>query len=230
MSDVIKELAASVAAATAKKEDKPPRSPAYKCFVAEIRADYHDKMEVLRWLIEDDFFRVVYILHDKDTFDNDDKDENGKILRSMPDTDEKREYEVGDIKPAHYHMMIFVPKKCTESTMTKRFGGYVHFDGCSDPFAYARYLTHETFDSRHKTLYPRSFVQGDVEKYNELLGRDNDVCVTARRWLQYRQDAIQDGAAPDRVDAEAAKRAIIAGDSALVASVMSHAYFYSKFF
>lgn len=210
--------------------EKEKRPPAYTCFVCEIRADYHDKMEVFRWLIDDDFFRVVYILHDKDTFDDNDKDENGKILRSVPDTDEMREYQVGDIKPAHYHMMIFVPKKCTENTMTKRFGGYVHFSGCSDPFAYARYLTHETFESRHKTLYPRAFVLGDFEKYQELLGRDKDVCVTARRWIEYREQAKKDGAAPDRVDAEAAKAAIIAGDSALVASIMSHSYFYSKFF
>lgn len=230
MSDVIKELAAAVAAATAKKEDKPPRPPAYTCFVAEIRADYHEKMEVLRWLADDDFFRVVYILHDRDFFTDDDKDDSGKIFRSMPDTDEKREYEVGDTKPAHYHVMVFVPKKCTESTMGKRFGGYVHFDGCSDAFSYARYLTHETFDSKHKTQYPRSAVLGDVEKYQDLLGRDKDVCATARRWLQYREQAIQNASAPDRVDAEAAKLAIIAGDSALVASIMSHAYFYSKFF
>ena len=209
---------------------KYSRPPAYKCFVAEIRADYHDKMEVLRWLVNDDFFRVIYILHDRDTFFDSDKNAYGKILRSMPNTDEMKEFQVGDIKPAHYHVMVFRPQKCTESTMTKMFGGYVHFEGCSDAFAYCRYLTHETFDSKHKAQYPRSAVCGDVEKYNELLGRDNDVCVTARRWLKYREQAIQNGSAPDRVDAEAAKLAIIAGDSALVSSVMSHSYFYSKFF
>lgn len=219
-----------VEAAKTNEEEAPKRPPAYTCFVAEIRADYHDKMEVLRWLVDDDFFRVVYILHDRDIFCDDDKEKSGKILRPMPDTDEMKEFQVGDIKPPHYHVMVFRPKKCTAATMAKQFGSYVHFEGCSDAFAYARYLTHETFDSRHKTQYPRSAVLGDVEKYNELLGRDNDVCVTARRWLQYREQATQNGAAPDRIDAEAAKLAIIAGDSALVSSVMSHSYFYSKFF
>lgn len=228
MASAVQKIAAASLVETAEKTSKRP--PAYTCFVAEIRADYHDKMEVLRWLAEDDFYRVVYILHDRDIFYDNDKDKDGKILRDMPDTDVKKEFQVGDIKPAHYHLIVFRPKKCTEATMDKQFGGYVHFEGCSDAFAYARYLTHETFDSKHKTQYPRSAVLGDVEKYQELLGRDKDVCATARRWLQYREQAIQNASAPDRVDAEAAKLAIIAGDSALVASIMSHAYFYSKFF
>ena len=70
MSDIIKEPAAAVAAANAKKEDKPPRPPAYTCFVAEIRTEFHDKMEVFRWLINDDlkFFHFIGIGHGTENF------------------------------------------------------------------------------------------------------------------------------------------------------------------
>lgn len=230
MADIIKELAAAVAAASSKKEDKPPRPPAYKFFRAVAFCDFPRQMDVFRWLINDDFYRVIYILHDRDIYDADDKNADGKILHSLPDTDEKQEFQVGDKKPPHYHMIIEIPKKCTEGTMSDRFAAYLHFDGLSDRYASARYLTHETYKARHKAQYPRENVCGDLSLYADCMGEDVDVCATAKRWMDYRQQAQSKGASPDNVNAEAAKLAIIAGDSALVSSVMSHSYFYSKFF
>ena len=195
-------------------------APQSRYFRAVVQAREPGQMEVLRWLASDDMYEMCYILHDRDLRETDADSE---------DTDENTD-EVGKdgkILP-HYHILFRAPKKCTARTMTKRFGGYVHFQIAQDPFDYSRYLTHECFRARKKFQYSRDDIQGDRVFYEEMLGESEEnptqVC---KRWRAYIEMSKKDGA---QDLSGALDCAIQYGDKRVIKSIMSHSYFFDKYF
>lgn len=201
-----------VAAVQSAEQTAAKTPPATRWFRAVVQADESGQMDVLRWLANDACYEVCYILHDKDVKQADDEDE-----------DETKGLEVGQAVKPHYHMIVRVPKKISAQTMTKRFGGYVHFQRCSDPFDYARYLTHEVFRARNKHRYSRDAVLGDLSFYAELLSESAQVTSCCNEWYEALKENDND-----------TKKAFAAvcrtGNTALIKSIMSHSYFYERFF
>ena len=126
-------------------------------------------------------------------------------------------------KKPHVHLIVKTPQKLTANTMVKRFGGYVHFELVRDPFECARYLTHETFMSQEKHRYSRSEVFGDDEYYQQLMKDAGETLNNCAEWAELLAESNG-----DLKDAFAL--AVSRGRTALVKSIMSHGYFYEKYF
>lgn len=137
-------------------------SSVYFCAVVQSRIS--SQMDVFRWILNDSSYRVCAIEHTKDICDN----THEILLDTEGNTAEIKE---GDSIPPHWHILLKSSRRLTADSMTKRFGGYVHFQICSDPAEYARYLTHDTFAARNKYSYESSAVIGDSAFYNELVRR-----------------------------------------------------------
>lgn len=192
-------------------------APASRYFRAVVQTSSEQQMSVARWLMEDPLYETIWILHDKDVCSDDALDTNDD------ECFHEETFENSDrIKP-HYHFIIRAPKKIAAQTMTKRFGGYVHFQLCGDPFDYAYYITHETFRARKKHRYSESEICGDMDFMRELrskTGKDIDLC---RSWQQYLDDA-------HGCIEQACTLAIRDGNGQLIKQLKSHAYFYEHFF
>ena len=126
-------------------------------------------------------------------------------------------------KNPHIHLLLKTPQKMTANTMIKRFGGYLFFDATHDPYEAARYLTHETFASQNKYRYERSSVFGDMEFYNNMMKDAGEVIQYAAQW-----SALLDECNGNMQDAFAL--AVSRNYTGLVKSIMSHGYFYEKYF
>lgn len=186
----------------------PPKKchvPQSKAFIAVAQADQTMQVDVLDWLKTDPQYRILYILHDRDTYADDDTMPDGK--------------KVGDLKPSHYHIFVLAPRKISAHTMTQRFGCYLHFILCADPFEQIRYMTHSTFLSRDKYHYPLSELKGDLTLLDDFKAHPDilDVC---SRIVEYsnscsRQDAVCS--------------ILRDGDKQALQSLMSHSHFYDKF-
>lgn len=199
------------------------RTPSSRYFRIVVQDREPRQMDVFRWLIEDDAYETVYIRHDRDVRQTDNLGEDTSAEDTDPDEKSEEVDEDGRILP-HYHMIIRTKKKVTAKTMFKRFGGYVFFQLCGDPYDSARYLTHECFRARKKFKYPRSDVKGDMEFYHELLN-DGDLrafeCVSD--WASLMAENEHD-------HKRALSSAVQSGDKRLIKSIMSHGYFYKEFF
>lgn len=199
------------------------RTPSSRYFRFVVQQREPRQMDVLRWLESDECYDLVYILHDRDVRQND----NQGADTSQDDTDpDSKTDEIGDdghIMP-HYHGIVRTKKKVTSMTMTKRFGGYVHFQIAGDPFDYARYLTHECFRARNKHKYNRSEVKGNHDFYIELLN-DSDL-----RAFECVSDWSALMAKNEHDHKKALTSAVKQGDKRLIKSIMSHSYFYKEFF
>lgn len=201
------------------EETEVKRIPTSVHMQAIIQADYHDQMEVFRWLEKDSQYRVFWILHDRDICIED-------YERKSGETGETQEIKKGDLVPPHYHLYIRLSKKLAAKTFSKRFGNFVHFMLCKDPYEWSRYLTHETFQAQKdgKTVYKRSEVRGDTSLYWEYMrdasGVDTIGCCT--RFLE----AVEQSNGDER---EAVIKLIAAHDVDVIRSMMSHSYFYSRF-
>lgn len=182
-------------------------------FAAIFQRDFFNQMEVYRWIVSHPAeYRQVNILHDRDTCSDD-------RVRILEDGTEQQ-FHLGDLKPAHYHMILRVPQRVTAKNLSGRFGNYVNFQECNDVTQYALYLTHETFDSQAKYRYSRESIMGDKSLYYDAVDAPVvPVTDIIQRFLWY-QDRYGEGALAAAVDA---------GDEKLVSSVLSHAYFYKHF-
>lgn len=196
-----------------KTENKPRTDGAkrgiYFAFVAQL--DESNQMEVVRWLQGDAHYRVCTIVHDHDTYSVDD----------LPDG-----RAVGDAKPAHIHGIVRVGSKITAGGMKKRFGGYLHFILLEDPAEYAEYMIHNTFRSRDKYKYSPESIMDDVSLWQELRGTcfDEDCVQTVRRVKAYLHENLRGTIQGGLVD-----NVLAHNDAQALRSIMSHAYFYSKF-
>lgn len=182
----------------------------YFAFVAQL--DESSQMEVVRWLQGDAHYRVCTIVHDHDTYSADDDLPDGRA--------------VGDTKPAHIHGIVRVGSKITAGGMKKRFGGYLHFILLEDPAEYAEYMIHNTFRSRDKYKYSPDMVMDDVSLWQELRGTcfDEDCVQTVRRVKAYLHENLRGTIQGGLVD-----NVLAHNDAQALRSIMSHAYFYSKF-
>lgn len=132
---------------------KPPAVPPIDKFVAVAQCDFHEQMEVVRWLQKDPFYTVILALHHSDVYEPEDFEEGQKSRVRINGDGSQSEFFAGDAKPAHIHMIIKTASKIRASSLEKRFSGQLHFEACSDVQEYARYLTHSTFAARHKAQY-----------------------------------------------------------------------------
>ena len=195
-------------------EQAPRRPPSTRFFRAVIQATFPEQMQVLDYLRIAQPFEFCYILHFLDT-------------KHTSADDEQADCEIFDestalIKP-HYHLICRVPKKITQDTMNKRFGNYVHFQRCTDPYNSALYLTHETFSARDKHKYSRDLVEGDLSFYHELLSDNLNVQLHCEDWEKTLSDCDY--------HLQLAFRAVVkSGNKGLIKSIMSHSYFYKSFF
>lgn len=181
-----------------------------------FQTDFSQQMEVFRWLVNDKQYRCIWITHDRDIAEDD-------RTRQLPDGSEQ-EIKKGDIKPAHIHIIIKLQKRLLPETFSKRFGSYVNFQACGDAAEYARYLTHNTFDSKNKAEYSPCDICGDRALYCELtsIRQDDDLCGNVSAFLHLVEMC---GSFNDAI-----AQLCIAGDTPLLRSVMGHAYFYKQLF
>lgn len=203
------------------------RLPPSDKFVAVIQADFHEQVEVLRWLQKDKFYTVIIALHASDSYDEDDF-EYGANSRTRQNGDgSTSEYFAGDSKPAHYHLIVKTSSKIRADSLSKRFCNQVHFQACSDVQEYARYLTHSTFAARNKAQYNAEEMIEPLcsptawKWYTDLVNSDDsdDVCEIIEEWC----------ALTGNMSERDAVRALAAGRrNKALSSIMSHSYFYDK--
>lgn len=218
---------------TKKKERRPPETQT-QYFCAVVQADYAAQMDVMRWLMQDRQYLCISALHDKDTYtaeDIDDKGVNDVYTRKNGDGTQSQ-FKAGDAKPAHYHLLIKTRAKLRPSALTKRFCGQVAFQACSDRYEYARYLTHDTFDSRAKYHYDVSALAfgGDSTQclrwYTSMAVTDEDsILDVARRALAASRMPDGSGTSPR----EMLLNVLDSEDADLLRSMMAHSHFYDRF-
>lgn len=216
MSDEIKEVKDEK-----QEEGGKKASPQYVWFVARVTLHSETQMQVFRFLQCSRQYRIIWALHDKDVALSEDV---GKEYTKIDGT--KGKYVLGEPKPAHYHLIIRVPRKITEKGMNERFAQYVHFKKCGDPVESAFYLWHNSFKAKMvgKYLYDESIVKGDLDMYKDLTksvrSEDAAHCIRAYR------DALQ---ACYGNHVAAVEKLVESGDMSTVKNIMSHAYFYKLF-
>lgn len=183
----------------------PRRPPQSKTFIAVVQQDEHMQVEVFNWLKKDPTYRLLYILHDRDVYTDTDK---------LPDAK-----SVGDKKNPHYHLFVVAPRKISANTMSKRFGNYVHFLLCADPFEQIRYMTHSTFQSRDKAQYEVLDLRGDLTLLHDYAAHPD-----------FLEDVSRISDLSDFCDRRTAVKEILrSGDKRALQSLMAHAHFYDKF-
>lgn len=127
-------------------------------------------MEVFDWVQKN--MQYIAILHDRDLADHSDDSELGDFSAvssvdssdSVPSSDDS---ESIDLKKPHYHVLIRFPNCRTIAGVRKYFGFTIDrfIQECSDPYASAMYMTHNTFGSIKKNKYRYSL--------NDVLGTPN---------------------------------------------------------
>lgn len=218
---------------TKKKERRPPETQT-QYFVAIVQADYSTHMDVMRWLMQDRQYLCISALHDHDTYTAEDiaaKGENGIYTRKNGDGTQSQ-FKAGDVKPAHYHLLIKTRAKLRASSLEHRFCGQLHFEPCHDRYEYARYLTHDTFDSRAKYHYDVSALAfgGDSTQclrwYTSMAETDEESTIDiARRALAASRMPDGSGASPRGM----LLNVIDSDDVELLRSMMAHSHFYDRF-
>lgn len=104
-------------------------------------------------------YRLVYIFHDKDSWDYEDEKENP-------------EHVAGTLKKAHYHVMCVYKNSVTASAFSQKLGG-IYCQVVSDRYSYMEYMLHDTYDSRDKWQYLPQALKGDSKLIGSMM-RHND--------------------------------------------------------
>lgn len=219
-----------------KQRNPPEKSCLY--FGAVVQADFSSQMDVFRWLLQDTGYLVAYILHDSDTYTAEEiaeKSDGGDCIKRTNEDGTESEFRAGDVKPAHYHLLLKVQKKMRGSSLANRFCNQLHFEGLSDSSSYARYMTHSTFDARKKHRYKVQEVQfSDVTASQSktmfdtlYAGFGGGLVDTVERICTHRAEIAASGAAEPQK--ELVRVLCSAGDVEGLSSLMSHAYFFKEF-
>lgn len=222
------------------KEEKQRNPPQSAClyFGAVVQADFTSQMDVFRWLLQDTSYLVSYILHDKDVFTAEEiaqKADGGNCIKRTNGDGTESEFHAGDVKPAHYHVLLKVQKKMRGSSLANRFCNQLHFEGLSDAASYARYMTHSTFDARNKHQYEVQEIRfsectenQSKTMFNTLYaGFGGGVIDTVERICTHRAEIAASGAAEPQK--ELVRVLCSSGDVEGLSSLMSHAYFFKEF-
>lgn len=186
----------------------PPQRNARGCYFAFVaQLDITEQMEVVRWLRADPRYRVVTIVHDRDTYAEGD---------TLPDG-----MAVGDRKNSHVHGIVKVGKKITAASLSKRFGAYLHFELLHDPAEYAHYILHKTFNSREKAQYEFSELLDDVQLWCDVSDseREDDICAVVAEVASYK----------DASGSISVEQMLRDRNAMALKSLMGHSYFYATF-
>lgn len=220
---------------TAGAARKPPLETPVREFVAVAQCDFPAQMDVVRWLLQDPSYTVFYIVHDRDTYTEEEvteKGENGVITRKNGDGTDSQ-FKAGDRKPAHIHIFVQTQTKMRSSTLTKRFCDQLHFMSAQkqfgDKYEAARYMTHRSFRARSKFQYMHTDI-----KYSEVCPDEAKDLYTAL--TQTEDSALLDDVrtfidikkACDGDTVNAVHAVVQSGSGRLVRRIMSHAYFFDK--
>lgn len=215
--------------------DAEKKAPPQSCyFCAVVQADFSTQMDVFRWLIRDKSYCVVAILHDRDKYTADEIPLGTTKTRTNGDGSQSV-FKMGDIKPAHYHIMLKLPHKTTAKALSKRFCKQVNFQLCGDRWYYAAYLTHSTFDSQQKAQYSETeLIFSDVTAMpsvnfyqNCRVDSDMQSISAVKQAIEFVESMAKAGGGCDAKDL--VQFAIDNDNTVLLRQIMSHAYFYKSF-
>lgn len=144
----------------------------YSNFAVEFYPDRLEHMDMLKYLENHShLFRIVYILHDKDVWTQDDVNE---IIEKKS----KGEYEkdvpvVGSLKDPHIHCLVHCNETYTVSSFVKFFGVWINYALPIDKATtYICYMLHDTPNSIHKYQYPASELKGDKKLISKATGQN----------------------------------------------------------
>lgn len=188
--------------------NSPPFRNARGCYFAFVaQLDITEQMEVVRWLREDSRYRVVTIVHDRDTYAEGETLSEGKTI--------------GDVKNAHLHGIVKVGKKLTAASLSKRFGSYLHFELLNDPAEYAHYMLHKTFNSRTKVQYDFCELLDDTQLWCDISDseHEDDICAIVSEVTSYK----------DATGSISVEQILRDRNSMVLKSLMGHSYFYATF-
>ena len=221
-----------------KQENEEKQKPSKRVwFCCIVQADFPDQMEVLRYMSAhpEQFPCMISILHDKDTFSEDDEEDAGKFkngvyVRKNADGTQS-EFHFGDVKPAHYHVMFKMPRKVLASSLTKQFCRQVTIMDCSNEIGYAHYLTHNVFHARKRYQYAPDAVcmceftnRKGISVYIDLTeqsGMDfSDIC---SEWVKVLREAEGDMT-------HAVEILCSGGENEVLKKIAAHSNFFDKFF
>lgn len=118
--------------------------------------DNQDNVKALEY-IKRHYDNFIYVLHDQDTYDED-IIEDGIII-----------HKKGDLKKAHYHVLLYFPNQKKVSTLINQLNIQLNnIYPISSFTGQLRYLVH--YDDEDKFQYPRSCVKGSLymlSKFNK---------------------------------------------------------------
>lgn len=223
---------------------KQKAAPATNFFVAVIQADFPDQMDVLRWLEHDESYSVIYILHDLDTYTQEEiesrrSNENESFFTRKNGDGTESQFHAGDFKPAHYHLIVKTRTKTRASTLCKRFCDQVKFfaatEAYGDKYEAAKYLTHNCFRARSKHQYSTHAVQfggnysDSIQLYQDLLMSDDArVIDSVSTFIDLKQNGIDEGWTDEAATSAAILAIIENQDTKTLKSIMAHSYFYDR--
>ena len=186
----------------------------YLCAV--VQCDFPMQMEVYRYLMQCNTYKCIAIVHDKDRYLQDYERKNGN--------GEVNNYKVGDLVPPHIHIIIKLPRKFSAECFTDRFANYVHFEICHDPYEYALYFQHLTFQAikDNKVQYPKEAIFGDADMLDKYV---HSVCQSSHDYITEFYSAYMRGGSPENA------LTILMQEGAVktIQDVKRHAYFYRRF-
>lgn len=124
----------------------PPSNKQYFNFGVVLYPDRLEHMDMLKYLEGHSYqFKIVYILHDRDVWDED-----------------TEEHKKGEQKEPHYHVAIRCKCKKSLSAFLKFFHVWIDYaEPLSSMDAYILYMLHDTPDSMHKAPYSPEELKGD---------------------------------------------------------------------
>lgn len=137
-------------------DNKPRRN-----YAVELYPDRIEHMDMLMYLEAHTYqFQIVYILHDKDVWDEEGiaklskRKEKGEYTRELP--------AVGDPKESHYHVAIHCKNPFTPTAFLKFFHVWINYsEPLSSIDSYILYMLHDTPSSMHKHQYSAEELKGD---------------------------------------------------------------------
>lgn len=113
----------------------------FRSFACELYPDDIHHLEILEYIKK--YLNYAYILHDKDTYTQDNIDDFVEKNKIQPP------WKVGDIKKSHYHVILKFKNPRSLDKLKKELG-IEHLETCNF-YYYARYLIHK--DNPRKFQY-----------------------------------------------------------------------------
>lgn len=128
-------------------------------FAVILYEDCAEHMEMLKYLTTRPRYECVWIKHDRDIWTVDDEE----VING--------DYNAGDKKKPHYHIMWKLRDCTTAQAQQKFFGTWVnHVEMISSASSYVAYMLHDTPDSMKKVSYCMDELKGSSRLIKRCLG------------------------------------------------------------